>query len=239
MQNRRLMKKDFVGLGSHVAGIIVISPIMRLHDGGRMLSIYRIKPAFQNSLRPLVRLLATSNITPNQVTIAAVLLSLAAGGFILFWPDSRWPFFLLPIALIVRMGLNAVDGMLAREHDMTTKLGGVLNELGDVVSDSAMYLTFAVVPGVLAPVVVIVVLLAVIAEMTGVLSIHIGGRRRYDGPMGKSDRAFVFGALALAKAFGFEGPMWVNGILMIVALLLVITIFARARGTLREAADVD
>jgi CDP-diacylglycerol--glycerol-3-phosphate 3-phosphatidyltransferase len=204
-----------------------------------MLSIYRIKPVFQNSLRPLVRLLARLKVTPNQVTITALLLSAAAGGCILFWPSDRWPFVVLPIVLFVRMGLNAIDGMLAREHHMTTKLGGVLNELGDVVSDSAMYLPFAVVPGVSAPVVVIVVLLAVMSEMAGVVAIPIGGRRRYDGPMGKSDRAFVFGALALARAFGFDGPMWVNGILMLVALLLVVTICARVRGALKEAGDGD
>ena len=204
-----------------------------------MLSIYRIKPAFQNSLRPFVRLLASLKVTPNQVTIAALLLSAAAGGCILFWPSDRWPFVVLPVVLFVRMGLNAIDGMLAREHHMTTKLGGILNELGDVVSDSAMYLPFAVVPGVLAPVVVIVVLLAVVSEMAGVVAIPIGGMRRYDGPMGKSDRAFVFGALALARAFGFEGPMWVNGILMLVALLLAVTIYARARGALKEAGNGD
>jgi CDP-diacylglycerol--glycerol-3-phosphate 3-phosphatidyltransferase len=202
-----------------------------------MLSIYRIKPAFQGSLRPLVRLLAASKVTANQVTLAAIVLSVAAGACMLSWPESRWPFFLLPVALFVRMGLNAIDGMLAREHHMTTKLGGVLNELGDVVSDSVLYLPFAVVPGLLAPLVVIVVVLAVMSEMTGVLAIHVGGRRRYDGPMGKSDRAFVFGALALARGFGFGGPMWVNGVLMIVALLLAITIYARARGALREAGD--
>jgi len=202
-----------------------------------MLSIYRIKPAFQDSLRPLVHLLAASKVTPNQVTLAAIVLSVAVGACILSWPESRWPFFLLAGALFVRMGLNAIDGMLAREHHMTSKLGGVLNELGDVVSDSVLYLPFAVVPGLLAPLVVIVVVLAVMSEMTGVLAIHIGGRRRYDGPMGKSDRAFVFGALALARGFGFEGPKWVNGVLMIVALLLAITICARARGALREAGD--
>ncbi len=102
-----------------------------------------------------------------------------------------------------------------------------------------MYLPFAVVPGVLAPIIVIIVLLAVMSEMAGVVAIPIGGRRRYDGPMGKSDRAFVFGALALARAFGFEGPMWVNGILILVALLVAVTICARARGALKEAGNGD
>ena len=37
--------------------------------------------------------------------------------------------------------------MLAREHDMKTRLGAILNELGDVLSDSALYLPLATRPG--------------------------------------------------------------------------------------------
>jgi len=36
------------------------------------------------------------------------------------------------------MALNAIDGMLAREHHMQSKLGAILNELGDVVSDTVL-----------------------------------------------------------------------------------------------------
>ena len=41
------------------------------------------------------------------------------------------------------MMLNALDGMLAREFDRPTPLGALLNEIGDLVSDAALYLPLA------------------------------------------------------------------------------------------------
>ncbi|MGI9628253.1 MAG: CDP-alcohol phosphatidyltransferase family protein, partial [Longimicrobiales bacterium] len=110
-------------------------------------------------------------------------------------PNDRWPLLLLPAALLLRMALNALDGMMARQLDMQSMSGAFLNELGDVLSDAALYLPLAFVPGVSSTLIVIIVLLAALSEMTGVLAAQQGASRRYDGPMGKSDRAFVFGAL--------------------------------------------
>ena len=42
-----------------------------------MPSVYLLKPAFQRLLRPLVRWLAEAGVTANQVTVAALLLSVA------------------------------------------------------------------------------------------------------------------------------------------------------------------
>ena len=56
---------------------------------------------------------------------------------------ARWPFLLLPLWLFVRMALNAVDGMLAREFGQKSRLGAYLNEISDVVSDAALYAPFA------------------------------------------------------------------------------------------------
>jgi len=90
-------------------------------------SIYDLKPAFQNLLRPLCGRLAHWGITANQVTIAAVLLSLGMGAAIVWQPHTAWILLFLPLVLFVRMGLNAIDGLLAREHDMQTSLGAILN----------------------------------------------------------------------------------------------------------------
>jgi CDP-diacylglycerol---glycerol-3-phosphate 3-phosphatidyltransferase len=200
-----------------------------------MASIYDLKPAFQSLLRPLTRRLAAAGVTANQVTVAAMLLSFAAGGAIALWPAERWPLLLVPAVLFARMALNAVDGMLAREHGMQSRLGAVLNELGDVLSDAALYLPFALVPGVDATGVVAVVVLALIAEMTGVVGVQIGAGRRYDGPMGKSDRALVFALVALALGLGAPGGAWLAWLLAAVALLSVLTIVNRARRALAEA----
>jgi CDP-diacylglycerol---glycerol-3-phosphate 3-phosphatidyltransferase len=199
-----------------------------------MASVYDLKPAFQGLLRPLCRGLARAGVTANQVTVSAVLLSCAAGGAIAWRPAARWPLLLLPAVLFVRMALNAIDGMLAREHGMKSALGGILNELGDVVSDAALYLPLAFVPDVEPRLVVALVVLAGLTEMTGVVAVAIGATRRYDGPMGKSDRAFVFGALGLALSLNLPIAKAVQPILWIMALLLALTIVNRARRALRE-----
>ena len=173
-------------------------------------------------------------MTANQVTVAAALLSLVLGGLVALFPAEGWPLFLIPAGLLARMALNAIDGMLAREHGMKTALGGILNELGDVVSDAALYLPFALIPGVSAPLVVVIVVLALTSEMTGVVAVQIGAGRRYDGPMGKSDRAFVFGLLAVLLGVGLEPGRWTTIGLIAVAALLVLTSVNRARRALRE-----
>ena len=117
--------------------------------------------------------------------------------FVAWRAPERWPFLLIPLWLFLRMALNAIDGMLAREFGQKSRLGAYLNELGDVVSDAALYLPFALLPPFAALWIGIVIVLAVISEFAGVLGPAVGASRRYDGPMGKSDRAFVFGALGL------------------------------------------
>lgn len=202
-----------------------------------MASIYDIKPAFQNLLRPVCQKLAAQGVTANQVTIAAFLLSLLAGAGLAFFYAKPAIFLLIPILLFVRMALNAIDGMLAREHDMKTALGAILNELCDVIADTALYLPFALLPNVWSWLVVLVVIFAIITEMMGVIAIQIGASRRYDGPMGKSDRAFVFGAIALALGLGVNVGMWLNILLIVVLVLTIWTVINRARHALAELAS--
>jgi CDP-diacylglycerol--glycerol-3-phosphate 3-phosphatidyltransferase len=197
-------------------------------------SVYDLKPAFQGLLRPFCRALARAGVTANQVTVGAALLSLAAGGLIAWRPAARWPLLLLPAVLLARMALNALDGMLAREHGMKSALGGILNELGDVVSDAALYLPLALVPGVEPWLVVAAVMLAALTEMAGVVAVQIGASRRYDGPMGKSDRALVLGAAALALGLGAPAARFMNALLAMLLALLAATVARRARAALRE-----
>ena len=198
------------------------------------MTIYDLKPAFQNLLRPICRALAGAGVTANQVTLAAVLLSFASGAAIGWKPGAAWPLWCLPAVLLVRMALNAIDGMLAREHGQQSALGGLLNELGDVVSDTAIFLPFALIPGVRAAAVVGVVLLAVFSEMTGVVAVQIGASRRYDGPLGKSDRAFVFAVLAMVLAAGVTPGRWLDIVWGFAAVLLVWTCWNRGRRALTE-----
>jgi CDP-diacylglycerol--glycerol-3-phosphate 3-phosphatidyltransferase len=197
-------------------------------------SIYELKPRFQSLLRPLVRRLAVTGVTANQVTVAAVVLSAGAGAAIALAPARRAPLLLLPAALLLRMALNAIDGMLAREHGMKSRLGAILNELGDVLSDAALYLPLALVGGLPSPLVVGAVVLAGVTELTGVAAAQAGASRRYDGPMGKSDRAAAFGLLALLLGGGVAPGAWSTALVATVDVLLGVTIVHRARRALQE-----
>ena len=197
-----------------------------------MASIYDLKPKFQGLLRPLVTALAKGGVTANQVTLLACLLSILTGTLLYCWPTARWALLLVPAVLFSRMALNAVDGMLAREHGQKSRLGAVLNELTDVISDAALYLPFAVVPGLDPRLVIIAVILAIIGELTGVVAIQIGAERRYDGPMGKSDRAFMFGLIALLLGLGKEPGWWLTAFQYLIVILGVVTIINRSRRAL-------
>lgn len=198
------------------------------------MTLYDIKPAFQNLLRPACGALASAGVTANQVTIGAMLLSIATGIVVAILHEEPCVLLLVPVTLLVRMALNAIDGMLAREHGMQSALGGMLNELGDVVSDIALYAPFGLVAGVSPVLVTATVVLAMLSEMTGVVAVQVGASRRYDGPMGKSDRAFGFGLIAMLLGLGLEAGGWANACLGIIAILTAATILNRARAALGE-----
>jgi CDP-diacylglycerol--glycerol-3-phosphate 3-phosphatidyltransferase len=201
-----------------------------------LVSVYDLKPKFQNLLRPLCAWLARAGVTANQVTIGAAAISIACGAAIWTTHGARWVLWLVPAILFTRMALNAIDGMLAREFDQKSTLGAVLNELGDVVSDTALYLAFAAIAGVDAILVGLVVATSIITEMAGVVAVQIGASRRYDGPFGKSDRAVFFGALAIALGAGLVPGLWTEIVLILACLFGLLTILNRARSALRERA---
>ncbi len=196
------------------------------------MSLYNLKPRFLFMLCPLARALARRRVTPNQVTLSAALGSLVVGAIVFGFASTRWIFLLIPIWLFARMALNALDGMIARDANQTTKLGAYLNELSDVVSDTAIYLPFVLIAPFNGYSVAIVIYLGVLSEFAGVLGPTVGASRRYDGPMGKSDRALVFGGLGLAVACTTTLPAWLAWFFPIMGVALLITIVNRVRGGL-------
>jgi len=187
-------------------------------------TIYDLKPRFQSLLRPLVGRMARAGISANQVTMLALLISVAVGALVAWGgatsPPIPWLFLLLPAWFVLRMALNAVDGMLAREFGWQSPLGAYLNELSDVVADAALYLPFAFVAPFGPYSVGLVIFAAALSEMAGALGPMVGATRRYDGPMGKSDRAFVFGSLGLYVGLGGPLPATAFWLMPVVTLLI-------------------
>lgn len=173
-----------------------------------MASIYDLKPRFQNLLRPITAGLARQGVTANQVTVAACILSLLTAVLLALLFEYRMMFLILPLVLFVRMALNAIDGMLAREHNQASRLGALLNEVCDVISDTALALAFVPLLYFEAlPIwpLLLFVMLSIFNEFCGLLGHAVDAGRRYEGPGGKSDRAFILGLVAtLIALFGNE-----------------------------------
>ncbi|MCV3209383.1 CDP-alcohol phosphatidyltransferase family protein [Mesorhizobium sp. YC-39] len=196
-----------------------------------MPTLYALKPAFQAKLRPFADRLAQTGVTANQITLLAAALSIATGLVVARFAGHSPVFLLMPVVLFVRMALNAIDGMLAREHGQASKLGMYLNELCDIVSDLALILAFAAVFPAWG--VVAFAIAAIIAEYAGVLGTAAGTGRNYAGPFGKSDRALALGVIGFLIACG----LWVGAIAPFVfpamATLSLATAINRIRSGLR------
>ncbi|WP_028453378.1 CDP-alcohol phosphatidyltransferase family protein [Chitinilyticum aquatile] len=199
-----------------------------------MPSIYQLKSRFQGLLRPIVRQLASHGITANQVTLSALFASILVGGLLCLPALPRLAWLIVPVFMFIRMALNAIDGMLAREHNQKSALGGVLNELGDVLADTALFLPFAFINPQAALWVIAAVFMAMLTELVGLIGPLIGASRRYDGPMGKSDRAFIFGAFALAYALIPAAERPLPYLMGGCVLLMVFTCLNRIRAMLNE-----
>lgn len=200
------------------------------------MSIYALKGRFQDLLRPAVRGLHRAGITANAVTVFAAGVSLLVAAAVWWWAPTRPLLYLaLPGWMLLRMALNAVDGMLAREFGQQSRLGAYLNELCDVVADAALYLSLLSLPGVSATALWALAWTAAVCEYAGVLGLMVGASRRYDGPMGKSDRAFVVGVTGCLLALGWIDGAVVGGVAWAAAALCALTSWRRVRNGLAEA----
>ncbi len=195
---------------------------------------YDLKPAFQRTLLPMMGRLRQAGVTPNALTCMAITLSGGLGyAFVLGLEQRAW-FFVVTAGLLLRMALNALDGMMARQFDMTSKAGAVLNELGDVVSDALVMWPLALLPEVHVGWVAALLWMSAVNECAGVLGAAVGEERRYEGPMGKSDRTLVWGVFCLLLGAGVPVEGHVQTGLYVVLAGLCWSTFRRIRGTLNE-----
>jgi CDP-diacylglycerol--glycerol-3-phosphate 3-phosphatidyltransferase len=196
-----------------------------------MISIYKIKPKFQALLMPILNGLYKLGVTANMITWAAILLSVGTGVFAYFFP-YQLALLILPISLFLRMALNALDGMMARINNMQSKKGEVLNELGDVVSDFIMFYPIGVLFKLNELLLLAFLFLSVINEYAGILGKAVSSERRYEGPMGKSDRAFVVGLFSLLLFFMPSLILIKDYVFLIIIILLIISTLIRINKTI-------
>jgi len=197
-----------------------------------MISVYKLKPKFQQLLMPILTFLHRRKITANQITMGSVVLSLLIA--VMFWYADRMPilFLALPIGLFMRMAFNALDGMMARLFNQMSKKGEVLNEVGDILSDVMIFFPLLKFHSESLYLVVGFIVLSVINEFCGLIGKVVANDRRYDGPMGKSDRALLLGVYGILSLLHISITAISVYLFAVLCLLLVLSSITRLRKAL-------
>lgn len=177
-------------------------------------SLIYLKPRFQNVLRSFTNTAARTGITANQVTILALLGSVLTSIALFGFHENPAVFCLLPVWLFLRMGLSTIDGLLAIEHGQKSRLGSILNEGGDIISDLVLSAPFLLMSSENQGTILLLMALTIISELTGLAAEWFGGVRCQFGPFGKTDRAIAFSIVSLWLSIFGSLPQEINYILI-------------------------
>lgn len=189
----------------------------------------------RSSLRPLIAAAQRRGITPNRLSVINLGLAAAAGLLLALFPGAQLPLLLLTLVLMLRVVLDLLDGMMARELGECSELGVLLNETVEALGATLLYLPLALHPGIAAWLLVLVVTLGLCAEIVGLSALKIGPERRLEGPFGKRDRAILFAVIGLILAFDTQAAAWLPWLLLPAVALTLITIGNRFRAALRAS----
>ena len=189
----------------------------------------------QEKLQPKVAYAANHNMTPNHFYISIMLLSVVAGVAVTAGSTLYWPMLLVCVILGIRVICSNIALLLICEHRMTSHLNIFLSELHAAVSDLLIFLPFAFIPDISAPLVIATVCVGLLSQMASIVAVPIIKARRDDGPINSLDRIIIFGVIALLVGVGVPAFLWANLVLLVLFILEGITLINRIRRALKIA----
>ncbi len=189
----------------------------------RPAGLYRMKPAAQRLVRPLVDASLSLGVSADVLTLAAIPVA-ALGGLCLALSDGAPVLLLLvPFLAALRLILNLVDGQVARQTGTAHPMGEVLNELGDRIADVLFIGGLAFVPEVGPLLALSAAIAALLASYVGITSRAVGASRQYAGVMSKPGRMIVLaGAAPLAFVVAAAWPLVIAAWLILGGALLTL-----------------
>ena len=164
------------------------------------MTLDKFRPLADRALGPFVSAAKVAGLSPNGVSVIAFLLALGAGG--VYAVAAREPLLYLGGAVLVFLNgwLDIVDGALARELDIASSGGDLLDHVLDRYADigiivglaagvSQWELGIAAVTGVL------------MTSYLGTQAQAVGLDRVYGGLVGRADRLAIIGVVTAVAAF--------------------------------------
>ena len=162
--------------------------------------LYSVKPRFQSLLAPIADSLAERGVNPDLLTYAATGLGAISGTALALSPRAPALLWTIPAFCAARLGLNALDGMVATRRGVARSWGKVLNELCDRLSDIAFFAPLLLLPTINPLWASAALATLLLVPFVGVLGETVVGARQYGGSMGKADRMAWLGLAAVASA---------------------------------------
>lgn len=154
--------------------------------------------------RALARAVAATGLTPNQISVISVVISL--GAMANFYYHN---YLAAALCITCRLLCNMIDGMVAVEHNMKSPSGEIFNELPDRLSDTATILG----AGYACQMVQLSLWTSLVAVLTAyirTLCTHAGAPADFGGPMAKQQRMKL---LIAAGVILHWRPDWSFGLL--------------------------
>jgi CDP-diacylglycerol--glycerol-3-phosphate 3-phosphatidyltransferase len=166
----------------------------------RFNSLSYFKSRFRKTLRPITSRLARTGVTANQVTIASLVGSLLIGELLCVFANFPALFTILPVWLLVRMACATIDGTLAVESGQKSRLGGILNEAGDIISETGLFLPLAFLAAFSKVAITFLIFLAAVSELGGIGRANLGEQSSTRRSPWQSDRSTVLALIGLPIA---------------------------------------
>jgi archaetidylinositol phosphate synthase len=164
------------------------------------MTLDRFRHVADRALDPFVGAARTVGLSPNGVSVIAFLLAVAAGGVYAVAPGQPLLYLVGAVLVFLNGWLDLVDGALARELNVASSAGDLLDHVLDRYADIVIIVGLAAGVGQWA---------LGIAAVTGVLMTSylgtqaqaVGLDRVYGGALGRADRLALVGLVTGIAAF--------------------------------------
>ena len=188
-----------------------------------------LRPLADRVIRPFISGSKRAGLTPDAVSLLALLAAIAAAGSFYLAGETRFAYLLGALLVFCNGMLDLLDGALARELDTSSSAGDLLDHVLDRYADIAVVaglaagieafaLGFAAVTGVL------------MTSYLGTQAEAVGLDRVYGGLLGRADRLVLVGLVATVAAFGdwtLQGLSLVGWLLVVFAVVGHLTALQR------------
>jgi archaetidylinositol phosphate synthase len=188
-----------------------------------------LRPLADRMITPVVAGSKRAGLTPNAVSVLALLAAVGAAGSFTFAGETRLAYLLGAVLVACNGVLDLLDGALARELDRSSEAGDLLDHVLDRYAD------IVVVVGLAAGVDRFALGLAAVTGvlMTSYLGTQaqaVGLDRVYGGLLGRADRLVLVGVVTTVAAFvgtTLQGLTLVGWLLVVFAVVGHLTALQR------------